>query len=598
MGKMKKKYESGEGARYITRNRALKYLQLTLKDFRRLCILKGIYPREPKNRKRAQKGDTSIRTLYYKKDIQFLSHEPNIWKLRELKVIYKKMCRAKSLKEKDDVAKYRDRIPLLKLDHIVKERYPTFIDALRDLDDCLTLLFLFAAFPKTGKVPEKYVTFSRRLTVEFMHYVIAAKALRKVFISIKGYYFQAEIKGQSVTWIVPHQFVIDRGHYMDVDFQVMLNFVDFYQVLLGFVNFRLYHSLNMTYPPTFPGYSAVDSEKNIVDEEVYASERIASLNVDLARVGGSVGEDEDEGIDEFPMIEDQEQLEELKKKAEKVKTQKRLFKGLKIFINREVPREPLVFVIRCLGGQVSWSKTTFIGATFDESDETITHQIVDRPMVDKQYISRYYVQPQWVFDSVNACELLPVEKYFIGAVLPPHLSPFQSEHKLDQYMPPEELALQDPEIAKQLDEVSGDESSEPGEDDIEGGSCDEDDGEVESDQESDEKMKQNVEDVEEGMDELEKERQRKKNMMSVKAGKVVPADPYASKKQEREDYKLRVTMIRNKHRKLYHSMVKGQKKRKTEAWLLRKKRTRYEEEQSQKRKEQRREQILAQAEAS
>jgi pescadillo protein len=28
--------------------------------------------------------------------------------------------------------------------------------------------------------------------VDFMRYVIATKALRKVFVSIKGYYFQAE----------------------------------------------------------------------------------------------------------------------------------------------------------------------------------------------------------------------------------------------------------------------------------------------------------------------------------------------------------------------------------------------------------------------
>jgi pescadillo protein len=78
----------------------------------------------------------------------------------------------------------------------------------------------------------------------------------------------------------------------------------------------------------------------------------------------------------------------VKQEAEKVKKQKTLFKGLKFFINREVPREPVVFTIRCFGGEVSWDKLLFVGATFDESDESITHQIVDRPSMGKQYISR------------------------------------------------------------------------------------------------------------------------------------------------------------------------------------------------------------------
>jgi hypothetical protein len=81
-------YESGAGSRYVTRKSAMNKLQLTLKDFRKLCILKGIYPREPSNRKKAQKGKTGIKTLYHKKDIQFLMHEPMIWKLRDYKVQY------------------------------------------------------------------------------------------------------------------------------------------------------------------------------------------------------------------------------------------------------------------------------------------------------------------------------------------------------------------------------------------------------------------------------------------------------------------------------------------------------------------------------
>ena len=53
---------------------------------------------------------------------------------------------------------------------------------------------------------------------------------------------------------------------------------------------------------------------------------------------------------------------------------------------------------------------------------------------------RYYVQPQWVFDCVNARMLLPVKDYFMGETLPPHLSPFVSEQE-GEYVPPEKQQL-------------------------------------------------------------------------------------------------------------------------------------------------------------
>jgi hypothetical protein len=83
--------------------------------------------------------------------------------------------------------------------------------------------------------------------VEFMHYVIASKSLRKCFISIKGYYFQADIKGQKVTWIMPHKLAYQNPD--DVDFRIMSTFVEFYSIMLGFVNYKSYIDIGLIYPP-------------------------------------------------------------------------------------------------------------------------------------------------------------------------------------------------------------------------------------------------------------------------------------------------------------------------------------------------------------
>ena len=56
-----------------------------------------------------------------------------------------------------------------------------------------------------------------------------------------------------------------------------------------------------------------------------------------------------------------------------------------------------------------------------------TPQVVDRPTQGHRFLSRKYLQPQWVLDSANFRVLMPAELYVPGRVPPPHLSPFVND---------------------------------------------------------------------------------------------------------------------------------------------------------------------------
>lgn len=116
-------------------------MQCSLADFRRLCILKGsnihcqpchstsdylintgIYPREPRNKKKANKGSTAPTSFYYIKDIQYLLHEPVLEKLRQHKAFAKKLSRALGRGEYGLAKNLDQNKPEYRLDHIIKER--------------------------------------------------------------------------------------------------------------------------------------------------------------------------------------------------------------------------------------------------------------------------------------------------------------------------------------------------------------------------------------------------------------------------------------------------------------------------------------------
>jgi len=418
MGRRIERGKKGIAAQYVTRSKAIRQLQVNIKDFRRLCILKGIFPRDPP--KNPNKGRVS--SYYHKKDVLHLSKEPLLNKFREHKIFVRKCQRLIKRKEYSDFNRLQAQKPTMVLDHLIRERYPTFVDALRDLDDPLTLMSLFTVLHSgtADTHTAERAALWLRLVREFNNYVVQAHALKKVFVSVKGYYFQAEVQNQKITWIVPHKF--NQHKPKDVDFKVMMTFMDFYEVMAKFVNFKLYHDLGLVYPPAINldrevaglGLGSIVNRKVETAEEKQEMEEVINDAEEFARAAGQ----------DF---------------SAQAASNKPVFSGLKFFLGRETPQEVMEFVLASCGAEVVLENVSIPDAI---SDPSITHQIVDRPVIQsKQLPHREYVQPQWVFDSINMNALLPIEPYGPGKSLPPHLSPFVDDEE-EGYVPQHKQILE------------------------------------------------------------------------------------------------------------------------------------------------------------
>lgn len=211
-----------------------------------------------------------------------------------------------------------------------------------------------------------------------------------------------------------------------------MTFLEFYQTLMGFVNFRLYNEINLSYPPKIESLDGSISFDKVAAKfgdadsaAVDADEADAALNEfkSAAKEGGENGEGDAD-----------DDLRKIQQVSNEASTLRNLFSKCVFFISRETPRYALEFMIRSCGGQVSWDESVAPNPPFPETDERITHQISDRPKINNRILSRTYIQPQWIADCINARKLLRTSLYEPGVQLPPHLSPFV-EAKEGDYVP-------------------------------------------------------------------------------------------------------------------------------------------------------------------
>ena len=618
IGKTKKKV--GSAGRYTTRTQAIKKLQVPLKDFRRLCILKGIYPREPK-----KKFKGSNTTYYFAKDIQFLMHEPLLDKFREQKAFLKKIRRATGRHEKKKAMRLDGRRPEYKLDHLIRERYPTFVDALADLDDALCLVHLFASLAPDKLIPGARIQRCARLAREFQAYVVRARCLRQTFISIKGIYYQADVMGVTLTWIVPHSFA--QQPTMTVDYRIMLSFLELYEALLTFVNFKLFHAQGLAYPPEINGAS--DGSGAFLGA-VVTKPAAAARAAGAAALGAPLGELPPPRLGVAAPSDDPDapapptaaQLKSLRQKlkgmenggangaaaaaaadgaedgdgAEGGGEEKDaalqqmlddatpaelaglagLFRECVFFCGRECPVPALEFVVLSCGGKLGWEGE---GSTLTRGAASITHQIVDRPMpAERMEAGREYVQPQWLFDSINARALLPTHAYQPGKQCPPHLSPFLDGS--EGYVPAERL--------RSAMETGAADDAGVGEHDVgdamEGGADDDDD-----DDDAGEEDEEDEEDEDEDEEDDDEAAQYRREVAAEAAGVAVTSAKgkkrpttaaSAAEKAAAEEKELAKLMMPRKKQKLYERMQYGIKKKAAAADVLTQKRATIEKQAS------------------
>jgi pescadillo protein len=632
--------------KYITRVEATKYLQLSVGDFRRLCILKGIHPKVPtktqfKNKKNLVKGKAlhKGKIYYYFKDIKFMAHDPLVLRFREWKLFMKRLKTAEQKQQTtqiDSLKKYS--APRFTYDHLVKERYPTFQAALNDLDDCLTLMFMFNHLPSGyGGIEPQQLVLVKRLCDEFCTYVAKKRALRKTFLSFKGIYYQAEIWGQKITWIVP--FGYTQKIPVEADFKIFKTFLTFYTTLLTFVNYKLYGDEGIAYPPTgdytpsmksYIIHSILNNKKSsdstsaaapTTKEEVRKHEQrqseISKLMLKNKTDQMEDSEDNDADIKSAVQLADSEEPKPQTAEELFMHKFKNLFQNMTFFISRECPTAPIEFTVCAFGGKAI-SDDALLKKT------TITHYILDRPAIPANMKSDdcEFIQPQWLFDCVNAKVFIPLEKYRPGQKLPPHLSPFEEDIK-EQYKLVEGVSYE-PKYAEELRQLVDNEMKALKRvQQRAGGTGEEDDRGIVasvnvgldglySDDEEEEDIRLEDQDSEEENEEERYAREIAMEKTGMKASEFQQQLAAEKKQQQRESMKkgevkskqakkeeeellLRKSMLSRRQAKLYEKEMRQKEKTKKEALKLQKRRIELEEQEEEDSKNKPQEDVIIQS---
>lgn len=395
----KKRFKS----RYLSKMQAQRLLQVDSMTFRRLCILKGIYPRSIAKSRQKDSGNT--KQYYLAREVKWLVQDDIRSRLAAFEAWQKKVRRAKAQHrfETLKILQTNQKKPHYRLDATIKERYPTFMEALRDVDDAMSMIALYAALSPEIKsrstielhqaLPSGLHDKAKTIVEEWMWYVSKSHALSKSFISIKGYYHEAIVHGERIVWLMPHEYSCKMP--TGVQQYILITFLEFYVEMMRFIMFKLKRDLQKD----------LEEQARAEDDEIAANadefEHAAMVEV------GAIPQSN-------KTVASKQKFVSLWRSLQGKIT--KLFKGFTFYISREVPKKHCEMIVEMLGGVV-----------VENFSSNVTHFIVDRPELPLGFTKKNnveYLQPQYLFDCLNGRVVLPVQGYRMGEELPAHVSPF------------------------------------------------------------------------------------------------------------------------------------------------------------------------------
>ena len=560
MGKKTKKGTKGQATLFLSRKRAMKRLGLSLKDFRRICILKGVFPRQPN-----KKLDKAHRTYYHIKDIRYIESDKIMDHFAQEKIYKRKLTKSIAKKDKLRTLRLKANKPELNVDHVIRQRYPRFEQAVADLSDPLSLLSLIAGFPghRLFRIPPQKTRACKLLINMFKALIVKKRLLSKVFLASKGVYYEAQLgMGIPVVWIEPYESTAVLP--VDVDYKMLLTFSEFHSSLLKFVMARLYSVSQVMFPPSF-------AKGNVIStfEEFVLNDKIM-----------------EEADNEGKVDKEFEKDETVRKMIDWNSAKKTsLFDGLVFFVSREVRRSIFNFLAKSYGAQVIWAEDNFDSQQY--KNQNITHVITDRKLENiknkEAFVNREFVQPQWICDCINFNHLLNVRDYLPGNPLPPHLSPFERSQR-QGFLPQrkkeilEQMGEEIPEYSEvsDLDEESEEEvKKEEREDIVEESENESELEQEESDQDEPKTTKEPVEKIYSQKlkrNRLNVKKQLAYNVKQEKFDKKKEENKkkMISKKNKKETQALAASRLSRKKRKIYDKLQKQQNMQKDEVKVLKK----------------------------